>query len=69
MNGWFDVFEILRDTRYPISLDRWDGEGVGCRMRGHDETSCHSHDDNRITLSDTLLGHSDGPIARRRGRR
>lgn len=27
MNGRFDGFGIARDTRYPISLDRWDGEG------------------------------------------
>lgn len=43
--------------------------GVGCRKRGRDETRCHSHDVDRVTLSDLLLGHSDGPIARPSGRR
>lgn len=32
MNGRSDGFGIVHDTRYPILMDRWDGEGsaVGC---------------------------------------
>lgn len=58
---------VLESPLIPAILSHLtDGTARGrLRRRRQDETRCHSHDVNRVTLSDSLLGQADGPIARR----